>query len=147
MPKELRLLHILSFQEMLWQNRHCHIIQKCHIRCIQLKCDRMIIHHINFLHIFIIRCIFRTVIRIHNRLDGKFHIISCKIFPVMPLYTLFQMKCICVCRFIKFPALGKPRYNLIITVMRCQSIKQQDIDLSMFIHRRIDPRIIIASIN
>ena len=64
----------------------------------------------------------------------------------MPLYTFFQMEGIGAGILIKFPALCQSRYDLIVTVMTGQSVKNQDIDLSVLIHRRIDSRIIAASV-
>ena len=64
----------------------------------------------------------------------------------MPLYTFFQMEGIGAGILIKFPALCQSRYDLIVTVMTGQSVKNQDIDLSVLIHRRIDSRIISASV-
>ena len=47
MTEEIRLLHILTGQQMLRQHSHRHIVKKCYVRRIQLKCNRMIVNHIN----------------------------------------------------------------------------------------------------
>ena len=47
MTEEIRFLHILTCQQMLRQHSHRHIVKKCYVRCIQMKCNRMIVNHIN----------------------------------------------------------------------------------------------------
>ena len=131
---------------MLRKNCHRHIIKKCHIRRIQLKCDRVVINHIDFFHILIIRCILGTIVRIHDRLDRKFYVICGKILAVVPLHALFKMEGIGTRFLIKLPAFRQSRDDLVLSVMCCQTIKQQNIDFSVLIHCRIDSRVITASV-
>ena len=131
---------------MLRKNCHRHIIKKCHIRRIQLKCDRVVINHVDFFHILIIRCILRAIVRIHDRLDRKFYVIRSKILTIVPLHALFKMEGIGACFLIKLPAFCQTRNDLILSVMCCQAIEQQNIDFSVLIHCRIDSRVITASV-
>ena len=65
----------------------------------------------------------------------------------MPLYALLQMERISAGIFIKGPVLCQGRNHLILSVMRSQSIENQDIDLSMLIHSRVNAGIISAAVN
>ena len=123
MTEEIRLLHIFSIQKMFWQNRHCHIFQKCHIWFCQFKSNRLVIYYCNFLDIFIIRRIFRSVIRIHDSFYGKFYIVCRKWFPIMPFNSISDVECIGISVFIIIPAFCKPRHYLIIRIMSSQSVK------------------------
>ena len=147
MTEEIRLLHIFSIQKMFWQNRHCHIFQKRHIWFCQFKGDRPVIRDCNFLHIFIIWCILRSVVRIHDRFYCKFYIVCRKWFPIMPFNSISDVECIGISIFIILPAFCKPRHHLIIRIMSGQTIKQQYINLTVFVHRRIDPCIISGSVD
>ena len=118
MTEEIRLLHILSLQQMLRQNRHSHVVQKCHIRCAQLEGNGVGILHGDLLHILIVRGILRTIFRIHDRFDRKLDIICGKFLAVMPLYALLQMERISAGSFIKAPVLCQRRNHLILSVMR-----------------------------
>ena len=132
---------------MFRKNRHGHIIQKCHIRCFQPKRNGVIVNYCNFFHIFIIRCIFRFILRIHNGFHRELYIFCGKRFAVMPLYIFFQMKRIGISLFITVPAFCQTRNHLIVPVMIGQPVKDQCIDFSMLIHGRIDADIIIRSIH
>ena len=146
MAEKVRLLHVFAFQKMLRKNRHGHIVQKCHVGGIQFKRDRMIVDHINLLYILIVRRILRTILRIHDGFDGKFHVIGCESFTVMPFDSLFQMERVGTGLLIKLPAFCQCRNHLILSVMGSQSVKDQNVDLPMLIHCRIDPCIVSASI-
>ena len=131
---------------MFWKNCHCHIIQECNIRRIQLKRYGMIIYYGNFLYIFIVWSILRAILRIHDRFNSKLYILCCKRFSIVPLYIFCKMERISTGLFIKVPALCQPWNYLVISVMGSQPVKNQDINFTMFIHCRINSGIISASI-
>ena len=145
--EKVRFLHIFARQQMLRQHRHGHIVQKCHIGCRQAKDNGMIVDHTDLFHILIIGSILRTILRIHNGLYRKLHIVRRKIPAVVPLDIFLQMKGISTGCFVELPALSKPRNDFVRSVMGRQSIKKQDIDLPVLIHCRIDPGIIPTAVN
>ena len=147
MTEEIRLLHILSLQQMFRQNCHSHVVQKCHIRCVQLEGNGVGILHGDVLHILIVRRILRTVRRIHDGFNGKFHIICGKFLAVMPFHTLLQMKGVGAGILIKGPVLRQGRNHLVIPIMSRQTIKDQNVDFSVLVHGRVNAGIIAAAVN
>ena len=87
----------------------------------------MIIYYGNFLYIFIVWSILRAILRIHDRFNSKLYILCCKRFSIVPLYIFCKMERISTGFFIKVPALCQSRNYLVISVMGCQSVKNQDI--------------------
>ena len=65
----------------------------------------------------------------------------------MPFNSISDVECIGISIFIIIPAFCKPRHHLIIRIMSGQTIKQQYINLTVFVHRRIDPCIISGSVD
>ncbi len=145
--KEIRLLHILPFQQMRGQNGHGHIIQKGRVGRRQPKGYGLLVHHPDFLHILVVWRVLGSVFRVHNRLDGKLHILRRKRLAVMPPDPLFQMKGIGTGSLVKFPALCQRRNHFIIAVMGRKAVEEQQIDFPVLIHGRIDTGIIAAGID
>ena len=132
---------------MFGKNCHGHVIQKCYIGGIQLKRNGVIINYIDFLDILVVWCIFGTVFRIHNCLDGEFHILCSNRFTVVPCGIFCHVKCIGICLGIKIPAAGKSGNYLVVAIVGGQTVKKQNVDFSVLIHGGIDPCIITASVN
>ena len=60
--------------------------------------------------------------------------------------SLTHFKCIGICFFIKVPALGKARHHIILSIVGCQTCKNQRIYFTMLIKSRINSCIIAAAV-
>ena len=117
------------------------------VRHAEPKRNGLLINDRDLLHILEIRRVLRSVFRVHDRLDRKLHVVRRKRLPVVPRHAVTQIKRVCVCIRVVIPSLGKRRYDLIVPVMRRQTVKNQEIDFPVLIQRRIDARVIAAAVN
>ena len=145
--EEIRLLHIFTFQQVLRQDCHCHILQESHVWLGKPESYRLIIDHGNLFHILIVRCIFRSVFRIHDCFDGEFHIIRRKLFSIMPLDAVPDMKGIGAGFCIILPFFCQARNNVVIRIVCRQSVEQKQVDFAVLVHRWIDSGIIGRTVN
>ena len=145
--KKIRGLHILPCQQMLGKHSHGHIVQKSHIGRSQPEGNRVLIRHQNLLHVLIVGRILGSVFRIHNRFDGELHILCRKGLAVMPGNALLQMKRIGAGCLDKLPALRQTGHDLVFPVVGRQSVKEQQIDLPVLIHGRIDAGVVTAAVD
>ena len=132
---------------MFGQDTDGKVIQHGYIRCCQGDFHRAVVRCLNTGDILIIGCDLRGIVRIHDGIQRKLHIRRCKGLAVMEFYVFSQIKGIGLGSFIPLPALCKGRHYFVLRIMSGQSCKDQRVNLSMFIERRIDVCIITASVN
>ena len=107
----------------------------------------MLIEYPDLFHVLIVWRIFRSVFGIHNGFYRELDVVGRKRLTVMPLHIFFQIKSVGTSLFVELPASGEARHHLIVAVVGGKTVKEQNIDLAVFIHGRIDPRVVAAAVN
>ena len=101
----------------------------------------------NLFYIFKIRSIFRAIGGIHNRFDGEFYIIGGERFSVVPRYIFLEMKSVGTGGAVEFPVSGETGDDFVISVVCRETVEKQEVDLTVFIHGRVDPGVVAAAVD
>ena len=135
-------LHVLALEQMLRQDRHRHVLQKCGVRLSEAERDGVVVEHGDLLHVLVIRRVFRAVVGVHDGFDREFDVLRRERLAVVPLHPLAQVESIGAIRLVIVPALGEGGNDLVIAVVRGQSVEEQQVDLAVLVHRGIDARVV-----
>ena len=127
---------------MLRQDRHRHVLQKCGVRLSEAERDGVVVEHGDLLHVLVIRRVFRAVVGVHDGFDREFDVLRRERLAVVPFHPFAQVENIGAVRLVIVPALGEGGNDLIIAVVRGQSVEEQQVDLAVLVHRGIDARVV-----
>ena len=127
---------------MLRQDRHRHVLQKCGVRLSEAERDGVVVEHGDLLHVLVIRRVFRAVVGVHDGFDREFDVPRRERLAVVPLHPLAQVESIGAVCLVIVPALGEGGNDLVIAVVRGQAVEEQQVDLTVLVHRGIDARVV-----
>ena len=107
----------------------------------------MVVQHRDLLHVLIVRRIFRAVVGVHDGFDRELDVVGRERLAVVPLDVFVQVESIGAVRLVIVPALGESRNDPVIAVVRGQAVEEQQIDLAVLVHRRIDARVVSGAVD
>ena len=147
MAEEVGFLHILPLEKMGRQDGHGHILQEGHIGLSQPEGNGQVVGGGNFHHVLIVGGILGAVFRVHDGLDGEFHVLGGKRLPVVPGNARTDVEGISAGIGIVVPAFRQARHHLILGIVGGETVEQQQVDLAMLVHGRVDAGVVDASVD
>ena len=127
---------------MLRQNPHRHVVQECGVRGGETEGDGVIVFHRDFLDIFKVRRVLRAVVGVHDGLNREFHVVCGEALAVVPRDVGAQMEGVGVGSFIKVPAFGETRNDVVFAVVGGEAVEDEEVDLAVLVHRGVDARVV-----
>ena len=147
MAEEIRFLHVLVLQQVLWQNGHGHIVKKGHVRCGQAEHDGLVVGNGDLLHILKVRRVFRAVFGVHDGFDRELYVLGRERLAVMPLHAVAQVEGVGAGALIVFPRFSQTGNDLVAAVVGGQTAEEQHVDLAVLIHGGVDAGVVAAAVN
>ena len=144
--EEVRLLPVLAREQMLRQDGHRHVIEERNVRRGEAEGDRVLVRDGDLFDIFEVRRVFRTVFRIHDRLNREFHVVRRDRLAVVPREVFAEVERVGVRRLVQLPRLGKTGHDVILAVVCRQAVEEEQVDLTVLVHRRVDARIVRGAV-
>ena len=144
--EEVRLLPVLAREQMLRQDGHRHVIEERNVRRGEAEGDRVLVRDGDLFDIFEVRRVFRTVFGVHDRLDREFHVVRRDRLAVVPREVFAEVERVGVRRLVQLPRLGKTGHDVILAVVSRQAVEEQQVDLAVLVHRRVDARIVRGAV-
>ena len=141
------LLEVLPLQQVPGQHGHGHIVQKGRVGGREPEGDGVIVHHRDLLHVLIVGGVLRAVVRVHDGLDGELHVPGGEGLAVVPLHPLLQVEGVGAGALIKLPASGQGRDHLVFAVVGGEAVEQENVDLPVLVHGRVDAGIVAAAVD
>ena len=139
-------LHVLALQQVLGQDCHGHVVQEGRVGGGQAEGDGVLVDHRDLRHVLVVGGVFGAVLGIHDGLDGELHVLGGEIFAVVPLHVLLQMEGVGEALFIVVPGLRQAGYHLIVAVVGGQAVEDQDVDLAVLVHGRVDAGVVAGRV-
>ena len=129
------------------QDGHGHILQEGHIRFRQPEGNGQVVGGGNFHHVLIVGGVLGAVFRVHDGLDGEFHVLGGKRLPVVPGNARTDVEGVGKGVGIVIPAFRQARHHLVVRIVGSQAVKEQQVDLAMLVHGRVDAGVVDASVD
>ena len=132
---------------MLRQDRHRHVVEKRDVRRGEPERDRVVVDHGDLLDVLEVRRVFRAVFRVHDRFDRELHVLRRERLAVVPAHVLLEVERVGAGFLVEIPAFCQRRDDRVVAVVAGQAVEQQEVDLAVLVHGRVDARVVAAAVD